>query len=356
MHSYPVLAFYQSSPLARHSTSELRLHSPMSEEGLEMHFIEEQQQKPDEPSEVPRTPIRKAISREISCIPQLSYSSPITSGRQQRDKGGNPECGSGTPADPPLVGCSYSVGVASGSEQCSSNGGTPSERGGMKSSMRNFSKMVCQKLRERSVTSYNQVAEDLIQEFRLLCDKTDDKNIRRRVYDVLNVLHSMGIIEKDKRELRWVGFPADIMQSPDLFARERSSLQQRVNQLRKQLTDALERYVALTRLMQRNRTTGGRSCQPTQEEPAANGGASDAPNDKLMLPFILISAPKDCRINCEMLEDRSQYFFEFSIGFAIHEDMEILKLLDLNRISRDDLRKLRIPAKVAAQYPEHLVL
>ena len=35
----------------------------------------------------------------------------------------------------------------------------------------------------------------------------DEKNIRRRVYDALNVLMAMDIIIKDKKEISWQGLP-----------------------------------------------------------------------------------------------------------------------------------------------------
>lgn len=38
---------------------------------------------------------------------------------------------------------------------------------------------------------------------------TEEKNIRRRVYDALNVLMAMGIITKDKKVIRWKGLPAN---------------------------------------------------------------------------------------------------------------------------------------------------
>ena len=40
----------------------------------------------------------------------------------------------------------------------------------------------------------------------------DMKNIRRRVYDALNVLMAMNIIEKEKKEIRWVGLPTSSIQ------------------------------------------------------------------------------------------------------------------------------------------------
>lgn len=36
----------------------------------------------------------------------------------------------------------------------------------------------------------------------------DEKNIRRRVYDALNVLMAMEIISKEKKEIRWKGLPS----------------------------------------------------------------------------------------------------------------------------------------------------
>lgn len=40
----------------------------------------------------------------------------------------------------------------------------------------------------------------------------DQKNIRRRVYDALNVLMAMNIISKDKKEIRWIGLPTNSAQ------------------------------------------------------------------------------------------------------------------------------------------------
>lgn len=39
----------------------------------------------------------------------------------------------------------------------------------------------------------------------------DEKNIRRRLYDALNVLMAMDIISKDKKEIQWRGLPRTSM-------------------------------------------------------------------------------------------------------------------------------------------------
>ena len=40
-----------------------------------------------------------------------------------------------------------------------------------------------------------------------LSEHFDEKNIRRRVYDAFNVLMASNVIAKDKKEIRWIGFP-----------------------------------------------------------------------------------------------------------------------------------------------------
>jgi transcription factor Dp-1 len=50
--------------------------------------------------------------------------------------------------------------------------------------LRSFSLKVCQKVEERDVTTYNEVADELVKEFKLDPSITfDEKNIRRRIYD-----------------------------------------------------------------------------------------------------------------------------------------------------------------------------
>lgn len=51
-----------------------------------------------------------------------------------------------------------------------------------------------------------------------LGQKFDHKNIRRRVYDALNVLMAMEIIQKDRKEIRWTGLPSEGFSRKELEA------------------------------------------------------------------------------------------------------------------------------------------
>jgi len=60
-------------------------------------------------------------------------------------------------------------------------------------------------------------------------------------------------------------------------------------------------------------------------------------DERVYLPFIIIHTKKQTTIECEMSEDRTEYFFDFSLPFSIHDDNEILKrmgLSDPNYISK----------------------
>ena len=46
----------------------------------------------------------------------------------------------------------------------------------------------------------------------ILLQPIDHKNIRRRVYDALNVLMAMNIISKEKKEIKWLGLPTNSAQ------------------------------------------------------------------------------------------------------------------------------------------------
>ena len=60
---------------------------------------------------------------------------------------------------------------------------------------------------------------------------------------------------------------------------------------------------------------------------AENGPPSS--QEIITLPFILVNAPKESRINCEMLEDRTQYQFDFDMPFTVNEDIEVLRMMNL---------------------------
>lgn len=83
-----------------------------------------------------------------------------------------------------------------------------------KKGLRLFSQHVCDILQQKGVVTYNELVQQLMDELDQSADATaattkkkmgDPKNIRRRVYDALNVLMAINFITKDKKEIRWIG-------------------------------------------------------------------------------------------------------------------------------------------------------
>jgi len=56
----------------------------------------------------------------------------------------------------------------------------------------------------------------------------DEKNIRRRVYDALNVLMAMDIIIKDKKDISWKGLPSAPHAQLEKLKEERAALSQKI--------------------------------------------------------------------------------------------------------------------------------
>ncbi|XP_036807173.1 transcription factor Dp-1 isoform X2 [Oncorhynchus mykiss] len=209
--------------------------------------------------------------------------------------------------------------------------------------LRHFSMKVCEKVQKKGVTTYNEVADELVAEFSandtLLSPgdshSYDQKNIRRRVYDALNVLMAMNIISKEKKEIRWIGLPTNSAQECQSLEVERQRRLERINQKQSQLQELILQQIAFKRLVQRNRTA---------EQQA---GRAPPPNSVINLPFIIINTSKRTVIDCSISNDKFEYLFNFDNMFEIHDDIEVLKRmglacgLEVGQCSPEDLKEAR---------------
>jgi transcription factor Dp len=174
--------------------------------------------------------------------------------------------------------------------------------------------MVCKKVEEKGTTTYNEVADELVRcvvESRDTGNKFDEKNIRRRVYDALNVLMAMDIISKEKKEITWKGLPNfSKHQDVDSLRQEVQERQEQVRQKQEALRELLVQQVCFRNLVMRNARKG-----PSEE--------------KIPLPFIVVNTHSTSVIQCDMSRDRSNVMFEFSRPFEINDDNLILKKMGM---------------------------
>uniref|UniRef100_A0ACB8FAT8 Transcription factor Dp-2 n=1 Tax=Sphaerodactylus townsendi TaxID=933632 RepID=A0ACB8FAT8_9SAUR len=201
---------------------------------------------------------------------------------------------------------------------------------------------VCEKVQRKGTTSYNEVADELVSEFtncnsylatgsfktrileRYLILRTDilakiinnnhknmkaydQKNIRRRVYDALNVLMAMNIISKEKKEIRWIGLPTNSAQECQNLEIEKQRRIERIKQKRAQLQELLLQ--------------------------------------KLVSPFNCLSTHTTTRSkHVVVIQHKFEYLFNFDNTFEIHDDTEVLKRmgmsfgLEAGKCSSEDLR------------------
>ena len=173
-----------------------------------------------------------------------------------------------------------------------------SDKGGK--GLRHFSMKVCEKVKAKGSTSYNEVADELVAE---LTDprcvspsdqQYDQKNIRRRVYDALNVLMAMNIISKEKKEIRWLGLPTNSVQEAYSLESEKSKRIDRIKDKTRQLQDLIIQQIAFKNLVERNKN----------EE--KNKGAPPH-NSAIQLPFIIVSTNKDTVIECGIASSKMEY-------------------------------------------------
>ncbi|XP_074924593.1 transcription factor Dp-2 isoform X3 [Chelonoidis abingdonii] len=205
--------------------------------------------------------------------------------------------------------------------------------------LRHFSMKVCEKVQRKGTTSYNEVADELVSEFtnsnsHLATDSQayDQKNIRRRVYDALNVLMAMNIISKEKKEIKWIGLPTNSAQECQNLEIEKQRRLERIKQKRAQLQELLLQQIAFKNLVQRNQQNE----QQNQGPPALNS--------TIQLPFLIVNTSKRTVIDCSISSDKFEYLFNFDNTFEIHDDIEVLKRmgmsfgLEAGKCSAEDLR------------------
>lgn len=140
----------------------------------------------------------------------------------------------------------------------------------------------------------------------------DQKNIRRRVYDALNVLMAINIISKEKKEIKWIGLPTNAQHECSELEKERLCRLERITMKRQQLRELLAQQIAFKNLIQRNKR---------QEMPDSNS--------IIKLPFIVVNTDKKTLIDCSISRDKSEYLFNFDNTFEIHDDFEVLKRMGL---------------------------
>lgn len=207
---------------------------------------------------------------------------------------------------------------------------------------------------------------------------SDEKNIRRRVYDALNVLHALEVISKDKKGITWLGMPNnvcfktviesaggsygsnDIEDESELRRLEEQSKKEkeRIKKLKEEKTkreadikkkkeclqELMSQNVCFNNLFERNNASlealvASSGLSSNYAATAAdddddgdalyNGNVREMTEEKIPLPFIVVNTNSKAVIQCEMCPERTNVSFDFSLPYEINDDNEILKRLGM---------------------------
>ncbi|CAG8449266.1 2693_t:CDS:2 [Diversispora eburnea] len=212
--------------------------------------------------------------------------------------------------------------------------------------LRHFSKQVCDKVEFKGVTTYNEVADELAEGFAAQSQEhggnkvVDQKNIRRRVYDALNVLMAMDIIAKDKKEIRWLGLPGQKIDNKLASSsgtteveieRQKSELRELERQNRC-LCERVEKakHLHIRNLMRRNKL---------RQNPYRISNKLKSEKE-VYLPFKLIHCPRETSVNIQTAQDGVTQFLSFQPHPpTIIDDSEILQYLGIDKISPEDMQQ-----------------
>jgi hypothetical protein len=179
--------------------------------------------------------------------------------------------------------------------------------------LRQFSMKVCEKVQMKGRTSYIEVANELVDEIliqkssSLEDQKNEEKNIRRRVYDALNVFMALGIIEKGKKEITWKGLEQKSSDSNGPFAQKRM-LEEDLAMKKLQLQELLDHEADLKKLMAKN-------------EKETNLG----PNQKIEVPFILVNTSREASVYSELNHEETRLFLNFNMPFVIQDHHAVIR-------------------------------
>ncbi|THD21983.1 Transcription factor Dp 1 [Fasciola hepatica] len=210
--------------------------------------------------------------------------------------------------------------------------------------LRRYARCVCNKVKEKGVTSYSEVADELVHEYAAEHPMIPSeqlhyiqKNIRRRVYDALNVLMALNVLQKEKKEIRWVGLPVNMIEECRRLEEEREKRQVSLRNKTLEIQDLILQLIAFKNLVMRNRINDRyRRSQADSDDGStlteAHGhpsGSSQVRTEKIPLPFLVISTNRKTVIDCNISNDKLDYVFNFDQAFEIRDEVDTLKRLGL---------------------------
>ena len=197
--------------------------------------------------------------------------------------------------------------------------------------LKEISKRVMEIIKQSGKTTYKAISDQIVNEINEKSSK-DEKNIRRRIYDSLNVMKSMKLFQKDKssKTIMWNYDqeidPLNEIENKNEFNEKNkenkidsgdiASLKKEIKEKNKKLDLLRKELIGLKNVLERN----ARENNKVPEE------------EKLYFPFIVIEFPtnKDPKINVALNDNKTKAHFGFDEVISMYGDLDAVSKIGNN--------------------------
>ena len=197
--------------------------------------------------------------------------------------------------------------------------------------LKEISKRVMEIIKQSGKTTYKAISDQIVNEINEKSSK-DEKNIRRRIYDSLNVMKSMKLFQKDKssKTIMWnydqeIDPLNEIENKNELNEKNKENkidsgdiaqLKKEIKEKNKKLELLRKELIGLKNVLERN----ARENKKVPEE------------EKLYFPFIVIEFPtnKDPKINVALNDNKTKAHFGFDEVISMYGDLDAVSKIGNN--------------------------
>ena len=196
--------------------------------------------------------------------------------------------------------------------------------------LKEISKRVMEIIKHNGQTTYREISDQIVNEINEKSIK-DEKNIRRRIYDSLNVMKSMKLFKKDKKDktIRW-NYDKEYDPLNEMDEREEDDNQNhldnvgrneyrnnsnQINDLKKENKVKKEKINLLTQELRGLKNVLERNKRENE---------NIAENKKIYFPFLIIEFPtnKDPKVNVALNESKTSAHIGFDEADALYGDLD----------------------------------
>lgn len=196
--------------------------------------------------------------------------------------------------------------------------------------LKHFTLRMCELIERKQHCTYNVLSDALIEDLKQDAVAVEEKNVRRRVYDALNVLDAIGVVKKESsKEIRWVGWPLELQKGGSTNSRVRKLYAKREKLLRQvkeglaQNHESSVKLFCLSNLILRNKDA------PLPLLLVAQERGIQAPNP-FTVPFMMIVAPEGAKTDVNISDDGRHAELDFNDSpYQIFDDMGVMRMMGL---------------------------